>query len=123
MTARRIPATARPATPHLRRRLLLEEPLRQPDGLGGYTRAWTELGALWAEIAPGAARVTAEPAGTHVTTPLRITVRGAAPGASSRPRPGQRFRDGQRLYPIRLVTEADPQGRYLLVLASEEAAL
>ena len=107
----------------LQRRLVLEAPARTPDGLGGFTSAWTPLGTLWAEVLPGTPRVQDQPGATEARLPLRITLRGAPPGAPSRPRPGQRFRDGARLYPITHVAEADPQGRFLLCLASEETAL
>jgi head-tail adaptor len=110
-------------TPRLNRRLALEAPLRTSDGAGGFSRGWFELGALWAEIAPAGPRLLAQPAATETRLPLRITVRGAAHGAPSRPQPGQRFRDGARVYPIASVAESDPQGRYLLCLAHEEAAL
>jgi head-tail adaptor len=109
--------------PNLNRRLSLEEPLRTPDGAGGHSTAWTELGALWARIDPLTPRLAPIPAGQATTAPLRITVRAAAPGAPSRPRPGQRFREGARVYAVTAVQEADPQGRFLLCLAQEEAAL
>jgi head-tail adaptor len=110
-------------TPRLNRRLTLEEPLRTPDDAGGHATAWTELGALWAGIDPAAPRLQTIPAAQGATAPLRITVRSAPPGAPSRPRPGQRFREGARIYGITAVQEADPTGRFLLCLAQEEAAL
>ena len=110
-------------TPRLNRRLTLEEPLRSPDGAGGHHAAWAELGALWAGIDPTGTRVQPIPAAQGTSAPLRITVRAAPPGAPSRPRPGQRFRDGVRFYAISAVQEADPTGRFLLCLALEEGAL
>lgn len=49
----------------------------------------------------------------------RIIVRGAPVGAARRPRPDQRLRDGTRIFDILTVTEADPAGRYLDILAEE----
>ena len=51
---------------------------------------------------------------------FRITVRAAPQGAPSRPTPLQRFRDGARLFAIEAVTEADPEGRFLVCFAREE---
>ena len=59
---------------------------------------------------------------TVSTVPYRITVRAAPQGAPSRPRPDQRFRDGERIFRIVAVTERDPQGAYLECFAREEVA-
>lgn len=109
--------------PRLNRRLVLEASLRSPDGAGGYQTAWTPLGTLWAAFDPGTARLSGQPAGPESRQPLRITVRGAPIGTASRPTAGQRFRDGDRLYRIDSVAEADGRGRFLECLAREEAAL
>jgi head-tail adaptor len=109
-------------TPRLSRRLTLETPTRASDGAGGFTKGWTGLGTLWAEVAPAALRTAAQPGATETRLPLKITVRGAPVGAPSRPQAGQRFRDGARVYPIASVAE-DAQGRFLLCLAHKEAAL
>lgn len=106
----------------LNRPLVLETATRAPDGAGGFTLAWTPLGTLWAAVLPGTPRTLDQPGGAERRVPLRITVRGAAPGAPSRPQAGQRFRDGARTYPIAQVSEADPQGRHLLCLAHEDTA-
>lgn len=108
--------------PKLTRRLVLEEPQRTPDGAGGYAVAWVELGTLWAEVRAGTGR---EKAVEHLTVsalPVRITVRAAAQGAPSRPRPEQRLRDGARLYRIQAVTESDADARYLVCFAIEEVS-
>ncbi len=108
--------------PRLRRRLTLEAPIRNPDGSGGFSKGWFELGCLWAEVALAGARLAAQPGATETRIPLRVTVRAAPFGSPSRPEPGQRFRDGARVFPIASVAE-DAQGRFLLCLAHEEAAL
>ena len=50
-------------------------------------------------------------------------MRGAPQGAPSRPLPGQRLRDGARLFAIDAVTEVVPGGAYLVCHAHEEVAL
>lgn len=108
--------------PQLTRKLVLEEPQRSPDGAGGFSVAWVELGTLWAEVRAGTGR---EKAAEHLTVsalPLRITVRAAPQGAASRPRPEQRLRDGSRYYRILAVTESDAGARYLVCFAIEEVS-
>lgn len=108
------------SAPLLTRPLVLEAPARGADGAGGYVEGWQALGTLWAEVLPGTGR---EVAGAEVvlsSVAYRIVVRGAAQGAASRPKPGQRFRDGARLFPILAVTERDGAGRYLICFAREE---
>ncbi len=106
--------------PDLNRRLVLEGRQRVADGSGGYTQTWTPRGVLWAEVKAGAGREAAGVEVTLATVPYRITVRGAAQGAPSRPLPEQRFRDGARVFHILAVTERDPGGQYLLCFAREE---
>lgn len=106
--------------PLLNRRLVLEVPQRMPDGAGGFTETWVELGVLWAEVTP---RTGGERAGEELTlarVPYRIVVRGAPVGAAGRPKPGARFREGERVLQIRAVTEADARGHYLTCFADEE---
>jgi len=106
--------------PVLNRRLLLETPERVADGAGGFVETWVTKGTIWAEITPHNGR---ERAGEEVTlsrVPYRIIVRAAAYGAPSRPRPGERFREGSRLYRILAVTEAERRVHYLTCFAEEE---
>lgn len=107
--------------PHLSRALVLEQAERVPDGAGGFSTSWAALGTLWAEVLPGTGR---DPAGEEVvltSVSYRITVRAAPPGADSRPKPGQRLREGARVFAILAVTERDPGGRWLVCFCREEA--
>ncbi|WP_010138001.1 head-tail adaptor protein [Oceanicola sp. S124] len=107
-------------SPRLNRELILERPVRVADGSGGFESSWDALGILWAEVTPGNAglRDRAD-LGAHRQI-LKIIVRGAPPGASNRPQPGQRFRDGERIYLIDAVQEDDASGRFLRCRAREE---
>ncbi len=107
----------------LSRRLVLESPERVPDGSGGYSVSWQELGTVWANVAARTGRedFIAGKARSRVTH--RILVRGAPAGASSRPRPDQRFREGERIFDIRTVAEHDATGRFLEILAEEGVLL
>jgi head-tail adaptor len=106
--------------PVLTRRLVLEAPQRIADGAGGYSEAWVPLGQLWAEVKAGTGRERSGELVTVSTVPYRITVRAAPIGAPSRPRPEQRFREGERLFRILAVAERDAGARYLTCFAHEE---
>lgn len=106
--------------PHLNRALVLEGVVHTPDGAGGFTEAWTTLGTLWAEVLPGSGNDVLGEERMLSAVPYRVTVRGAAVGAPSRPVAGQRLREGSRIFQIQAVTERDPDGRYLTCFAREE---
>lgn len=108
------------STPRLNRRLTLETPVRLSDGAGGFAETWTALGVVWAELKAQAGRETRLAEAAVAAVPYRIVVRAAPVGFAERPAPEQRFRDGSRLFHIRTVAEADPEGRYLICMADEE---
>ncbi len=107
----------------LSRKLVLETPERVADGAGGYTRTWSVVGTLWADVSARSGREDAQGTALISSTAFRITVRAAPYGAPSRPRPEQRFRDGARVFAILAVAERDPAGRYLTCYAQEEVAV
>lgn len=102
------------------RRLVLEHVVRAPDGAGGFTETWEVLGTLWAEVRAGTGREAAGEEITLSSVAYRVFVRGAPIGSAARPEPGQRFREGQRVFAIQAVAEADPAGRVLVCFAREE---
>ena len=102
--------------PHLSRQLVLEDPRRLPDGAGGYIESWSALGTLWAEVTA----LSGRNADQQSLQRYRITVRAAPVGATARPRPDQRLREGTRRFRIDAVSEADPGARYLTCFAVEE---
>lgn len=106
----------------LSRRLTLEAREVAPDGSGGQAVSWRPLGELWAEVAVRTGRevFAGERPGSRVM--YRILVRGAPVGAPSRPRAEQRLREGDRVFDILAVAEADPAGRYLEIVAEEGVA-
>ena len=106
--------------PHLNRALVLEGVVRSPDGAGGFAETWTTLGTQWAAVLPGSGSDTLGEERMLSAVPYRITVRAALAGSPSRPKAGQRFREGIRLFLIQAVTERDQFGRYLTCFAREE---
>ena len=109
--------------PILNRKLVLEAPVRLPDGAGGYTQGWDVLGTHWAAVVAGTGREVAGVATSLSRVSYRITLRAAQVGSTARPLPDQRFREGMRIFKVLAVGEADPGGRYLSCLAEEEAAV
>ncbi len=106
--------------PVLNRKLTLETPVQLADGAGGVTETWVAEGVLWAELRSGAGREKTGIGGAISVNAVRITVRAAAAASPARPRANQRFREGNRIFTIDAVTEAEPRGRYLLCHAKEE---
>ena len=106
--------------PDLNRELVLEGVVRTPDGAGGFTEVWTAHGTLWAEVLPGSGSDVLGEERMLSAVPYRVTVRGAPSGSPSRPKAGQRFREGQRLFLIQAVTERDRFGRFLTCFSREE---
>ena len=102
--------------PRLNRALLLEEATRVADGAGGFAEAWTVLGQIWAEVSLRSGRE----ARGFSTARFRIVLRAAPQGSTLRPRPDQRFREGERVFRIEAVSERDAEGRYLTCYANEE---
>ncbi len=109
--------------PRLNRRLTLESPVRVPDGAGGFEQSWTAIGVVWAQLKARTGRETQGAAASLSTVPYSVVVRAAPVGDPQRPVPEQRFRDGTRVFHIRSVAEADPEGRYLTCIADEEVVV
>ncbi|WP_378944562.1 head-tail adaptor protein [Paracoccus sp. R86501] len=104
------------AEPNLTTQLALEQPDRVADGLGGYATTWRRLGLLWAQMDASSGRED----GAISAVRWRITVRAAPVGDTRRPKAGQRFRMGDRLFLIEAVAERDPLGAFLTCHAREE---
>jgi head-tail adaptor len=103
----------------LTRPLILESASRAGDGAGGYSEVWQALGTVWADLRPGTGREGDAMGAAVAVQPVRIVVRGLPQGHAMRPRAGMRFRDGERLFRLLAVTEADGSGRYLICAAEE----
>lgn len=109
--------------PVLNRRLVLEAKTRVPDGAGGYSESWSSLGQMWAELRSPSGRERSGAGSSVSAVRYRIFVRAAPQGSASRPEPGQRFRDGLRVFAIRAVADEGTDGRHLMCFADEEVAL
>ncbi len=106
----------------LNRRLTLEEADRVPDGAGGFIETWQAKGVIWAAVKPGTGRERIGGTLALSAVPYDILVRAAPYEAPSRPRPDQRFREGNRLYRILAVADEDADRRYLTCHCIEEVS-
>ncbi|MBU2982736.1 head-tail adaptor protein [Lentibacter algarum] len=106
--------------PRLNRKLLLETPVRVPDGAGGFTTSWNVLGEVFAEVRSRSGREAEGEAVPLAQVSYVITLRAAPVGSSMRPLPEQRFREGIRVFRIEAVTERGTDLRYLTCFADEE---
>lgn len=106
--------------PRLNRRMALEARVELPNGSGGLSLSWEELGRHWVAVEGGTGRVAGAEALATGQLSLRLILRAAPEGDAARPRAGQRLREGGRVFAILAVTEADPDQRYLTCFAREE---
>ena len=106
----------------LNRKLVLEAPASTPDGIGGRQGGWTALGTHWAHVEARTGRLEAGEGYPRARVPYRITIRSMPPDAPSRPKAGQRFREGERIFEIRAVADEGTDLRFLTCFADEEVA-
>lgn len=107
--------------PELNRPMVLETRALTSDGGGGQVDAWVAVGTLWAAIERPTARLVADGAREVPALRVRIIVRAAPNGQARRPLPGQRLRQGDRIFAIQAVSEHDRKGRFLQLWAEEGA--
>ena len=105
---------------NLKWKLALEERQRVADGAGGFADTWVVLGHLWGDVQSRSSSTSEVIGGTTSKVRQRIVVRGVAEGAVERPKIGQRFVYGQRVYAIDSVSEMDGSGIYLVCWTREE---
>ena len=90
----------------LRERLVLEQPVRTPDGGGGASVTWELVAELWAHVRPisGDERLRHDQLAGRLTHEVWLRYR---PGVT----PAMRFRQGTRVYEIVAVLEAQRRSR------------
>ena len=106
--------------PRLCTPLILEQPERVSDGMGGHQLYWRPVARVWAEMRSGSGRERGGEVGPVSVTSWKITLRGARTDDPRRPRPEQRLRMADRIFLIDAVAEDGADGRWLTCLAHEE---
>lgn len=105
----------------LNRKLVLEARTRNADGSGGFTGGWVVLGTHWGALESVSGRLERGEELARSRVQYRITLRAVPPTSVSRPRAGQRFREGARLFDIRAVRDSS-DARFLTCIVDEEEA-
>lgn len=105
----------------LRRRLTLERLAATQDGAGGRNEAWEPIAALYAQLVPVGGRETLSGGRSASRMTHKAYVRHQSFGAPSRPKADQRFREDNRIFAIRAVSEADEHRGYLVCWLEEGA--
>lgn len=105
----------------LSRKLELEDLTRVDDGAGGFVGNWVALGTVWGAVDPLSGRLERGDGASRTRTAYKISVRAVPTASSGRPRAGQRFREGARIYNIRAVLQSS-DARYLTCICDEETA-
>lgn len=105
----------------LSRKLDLQDLTRADDGAGGFVGNWVTLGTHWGAVEPLTGRLERGEAAARARTAYKILVRAVPTASSARPRAGQRFREGARVYDIRAVLQSS-DARFLTCICDEETA-
>jgi head-tail adaptor len=109
--------------PRLTRQMILETPVKVDDNAGGHETTWAPLGTLFADVKSGTGRQSGDLVATLSKSAVRVIVRAAVVGAPSRPKAGQRFREGSSVFRIDAVTPFDRGAHYLTCFAVEETVV
>ncbi|MEL7345411.1 MAG: head-tail adaptor protein [Pseudomonadota bacterium] len=108
------------SAPLLTTKITLQARVRSPDGSGGFSEIWTDLGILWGALERSrGSKVTGQ------EIPLsraryRVIVRAAPVGAASRPEVAQRFAIDGQIFNILSVLHHDQGQRFLACEVEEE---
>ncbi|WP_332698415.1 phage head closure protein [Bosea sp. (in: a-proteobacteria)] len=106
--------STRPPVGAMRRRLLLEQPAGTADGIGGETRAYALVAAVWAHVEWLSGEERWRGGRPEQALSHRISLRWRA-GVDA----GQRLRDAAQIFEIRAVADPDGGRRRLVCLVEE----
>ncbi len=101
------------STPAMNTELVLEAPRRVTDGGGGFDVVWAPVGTLWVDMRSIGARERVSGVRETSRVTHRITLRSAPANSPRRPTSECRFRQGERVFAIRGVADADGKNQYL----------
>lgn len=104
------------------RKLVLEARTSVDDGAGGVVEAWAPVATHWAALRPRSGRERFSAGRQFAVVSHVARIRHVEIGDMRRPAPDQRFREGERIFEIRGVTEADDLRRELICWLDEGAS-
>jgi len=106
--------------PKLTVKMTLQNPVRSPDGGGGYNTTWADLGTHWAQLSYRTGRTGSGETSPVARQPVEITLRATPPDHPMHPKPGQALVQGARRYIVSAVSPNGPTPLYLTCLAELE---
>lgn len=109
--------SARALIGQMRRRLVLETPVETIDANGGASRAYVATGEIWAQVTPLRMSHDFVAAREEQRVTHRLTFR-FQDGLDV----AMRFRDGDRIFHIRAIEDADERRTFLCALCEEISA-
>nr|CAD6610855.1 head-tail adaptor protein [Rhizobium sp. Khangiran2] len=98
-------------------RLVLEAPVEAPDGQGGAAVTWEAVRVLWARVEPVRVSERQEAGAESATISYRIWIWFRDDVVA-----GQRFRNGSRVFAVKLVRDPHETRRFLVCHCEEVAA-
>lgn len=101
--------------------LILEERSLVADGGGGVAEDWKEIGSHWVDLKANRSRERFTGGRPVATTTHKALIRHMRTTSPLYPKPDQRFRDGNIVYAIRGVAEADDRREHLICWLDEGA--
>jgi len=103
-----------------RKQVAIQAEQSTPDGAGGYALAWTTIATVWADIAPVSGReiYTAGHLEGHITHKVTLRWRADLSITSD-----MRLLYNSRSFNIQAVINQDETNQYVIVLATEGAAV
>lgn len=106
----------------LNRALELQTRKTVPDNAGGFVSTWETLGQVWAQIDSSLGGTQIGEGASVSRLSLSVITRAAPMNDPRRPRVGQRFLEGARVYAIEAVDDYDRFARYVKCRCKEEIA-
>ena len=101
----------------LKKRILLQSPVRTPDGVSGFTLTWKDEDIIWAALWPLSANETVQAMQTGMIVSGRIRIRYKADLKAS-----WRIKYGNRYLNIVSIINPNEKGEYLDLLVKEAAS-
>lgn len=104
-----------PLIGRMRDRVSIQSETRTSDGRGGYTKTWTTLATVWAQISPLRAAEQVEAGALQGVTVFRATIRYRDDVTTP-----MRVLWGSRVFNIRGITNTDERKRFTELLCEEK---
>lgn len=103
----------------MRKRLVIQDPQRTTDAIGGGSTTWSNVKTVWGEVKPASGREVYHGQQLEMRVTHKIKIRYRSDVSLS---PKMRILLGSRVFNIRLIINEDERGDYWKILAEEGVA-